>query len=88
MNVMEPVNRKFSEIFMPWRPTIASHQKVVNEFATSVIQKRRAQLAQGEVHKDLLSRFMETTNENGEPLNDKELRDTIMNFIIVRQILE
>ncbi|ORZ25556.1 cytochrome P450 [Absidia repens] len=82
MNFMEPVNRKFSEIFMPWKPTVASHQKVIDEFANSVIQKRRAQLAAGEVHKDLLSRFMETTNENGEPLNDKELRDTIMNFII------
>ncbi|CAO3597574.1 unnamed protein product [Absidia cylindrospora] len=82
MNFLEPVNRKFSETFMPWKPTVASHQKVIDGFATSVIQKRRAQLAAGEVHKDLLSRFMETTNENGEPLNDKELRDTIMNFII------
>ncbi|KAI8339627.1 cytochrome P450 [Chlamydoabsidia padenii] len=82
MNVMEPVNRKFSEFFTPWKTTVAQHQKVINEFAASVIQKRRAQLAAGELHKDLLSRFMETTNENGEPLNDKELRDTIMNFII------
>jgi fatty acid omega-hydroxylase len=83
MNFMEPVNRKFSEFFMPWKPTIASHQKVIDEFAASVIQKRRTQLAAGEVHKDLLSRFMDTTNENDEPLSDKELRDTIMNFIIV-----
>ncbi|KAI8096414.1 cytochrome P450 [Halteromyces radiatus] len=82
MNAMEPVERKFNEIFRPWRTTVAQHQKVIDGFAASVIAKRRTQLAAGEQHKDLLSRFMETDNENGEPLNDKELRDTIMNFII------
>ncbi|CAO3638135.1 unnamed protein product [Cunninghamella blakesleeana] len=82
MNFMEPVERKCRETFMPWKPTVASYIKTIDTFADSVIQTRREQLAAGEQCKDLLSRFMETHNENGEPLNDKELRDCIMNFII------
>ncbi|KAI9305453.1 cytochrome P450 [Cunninghamella echinulata] len=82
MNFMEPVERRCREIFMPWKPTVASYLKTIDTFASSVIKTRRAELAAGEQCKDLLSRFMETRNENGEPLNDKELRDCIMNFII------
>lgn len=33
-------------------------------------------------HRDLLSRFMNATNEHGEPLNNKELRDIVLNFVI------
>jgi cytochrome P450 len=81
INLLEPVKRYASAIFTPWKPTIASHQKVVNDFAASVIQQRRA--SKGQTHKDLLSRFMETKNEKGDPLSDKELRDAIMNLTVV-----
>ncbi|KAI8344761.1 cytochrome P450 [Chlamydoabsidia padenii] len=70
------------KVFRPWETTSKDHLKVVDDFAKSVIDSRRKQLAQGEEHKDLLSRFMNARNEHNEPLNDKELRDTIMNFII------
>lgn len=70
------------QIFRPSETTPAQHIKVVDEFAKSVIDNRRQQLARGEESKDLLSRFMNAQNEHGEPLNDVELRDTIMNFII------
>lgn len=59
------------------------HVNVIDTFAEDVIKKRRVEIANGqENHKDLLARFMNTTNENGEKLNDVELRDTIINFII------
>ncbi|KAI8344757.1 cytochrome P450 [Chlamydoabsidia padenii] len=82
INIMEPINRHLQQLFMPWKPTIASHQKVVNDFAASVIHQRRSQLAKGQTHKDLLSRFMETKNEKDEPLSDTELRDAIMNLTV------
>ncbi|SAL97997.1 hypothetical protein [Absidia glauca] len=80
INLMEPIKRYASAIFTPWKPNIASHQKVVNDFAASVIQQRRASKVQ--TQKDLLSRFMETKNEKGDPLSDKELRDAIMNLTV------
>ncbi|KAI8069987.1 cytochrome P450 [Gongronella butleri] len=82
MNVMEPVNRKFNEIFRPWLPTMAQHLKVIDGFAEDVIAKRREELAQGIEHKDLLSRFMSARNADGAELTDKQLRDTVINFII------
>ncbi|KAI8086171.1 cytochrome P450 [Halteromyces radiatus] len=76
------VRNTFKKYFMPWETTPEQHLEVIDAFAKNVIDGRRAQLAAGEVHKDLLSRFMNARNEFGEPLNDVELRDTIMNFII------
>lgn len=59
------------------------HVAVIDKFAADVIAQRRKEIAEGiEGHKDLLSRFMNTHNENGEKLNDVELRDTVLNFII------
>ncbi|CDH56404.1 cytochrome p450 [Lichtheimia corymbifera JMRC:FSU:9682] len=66
----------------PGKKTIRDHLNIVNEFAYSIITERRQQLANGEEFKDLLSRFMSTQNEHGEPLSDSELRDTVLNFII------
>lgn len=55
----------------------------MDEFAYSVINKRREELARGETHhRDLLSRFMDAHNEKDELLSDKELRDIVLNFII------
>ena len=61
---------------------IKDHIKVIDDFAYTLIRERREQLAQGGEYKDLLSRFMNAKNEHNEPLNDKELRDTVLNFII------
>ncbi|KAI9307243.1 cytochrome P450 [Cunninghamella echinulata] len=70
------------KLLHPSRPTPDDHLKVIDDFAKSVIDQRRKAIAAGEEHKDLLSRFMNATNEYNETLDDKELRDTIMNFII------
>ncbi|KAI7891571.1 cytochrome P450 [Mucor mucedo] len=67
----------------PWKKSVPQHLKTVDEFAYEVIASRRLQLANGETHhQDLLSRFMNAHNENDELLNDKELRDIVLNFII------
>ncbi|KAJ8654100.1 hypothetical protein O0I10_010175 [Lichtheimia ornata] len=66
-------------ILSPHTPSIRQHLKIIDDFAYRMVAERRAE---GAVHKDLLSRFMNTHNDRGEPLSDKELRDTVLNFII------
>ncbi|KAI7876931.1 cytochrome P450 [Lichtheimia hyalospora FSU 10163] len=66
----------------PGKKTIQDHIDTINEFGYNIISERREQLANGEEFKDLLSRFMNTKNQNGEPLSDSELRDTVINFIV------
>lgn len=67
----------------PWKKSINQHLKTVDTFAYEVIEGRRQQLARGETHhKDLLSRFMDAHNEKDELLDNKELRDIVLNFII------
>jgi fatty acid omega-hydroxylase len=77
-----PITLATEKVFKPWKTTPKQHLKVIDKFAEGVIQKRRREIEAGEKHNDLLFRFMEATNENGEKLNDTELRDTILNFII------
>ncbi|KAI9252952.1 cytochrome P450 [Phascolomyces articulosus] len=66
----------------PGTMRMKDHIKVVDDFTYSLIRDRREQIAQGGEFKDLLSRFMTSRNEHGEALNDKELRDMVLNFII------
>lgn len=56
---------------------------VMNAFANEVINTKRRKLAVHEsLGPDLLSRFLENAEKNGEQLTDKELRDIVMNFMI------
>ncbi|KAI8088098.1 cytochrome P450 [Gilbertella persicaria] len=77
-----PINEAFTKYITPWKMSTTNHVEVIDTFAETVIRQRRKEVAEGIEHKDLLSRFMNTTNEKGEKLNDVELRDTILNFII------
>eukprot|EP00736_Rhodelphis_marinus_P014492 Rmarinus@m.16684 len=60
--------------------------RILNEFATNVIQQRRLELENSrdapEDHSDLLSRFMATTDEEGNPPTDEFLRDVMLNYLI------
>lgn len=68
---------------MPWKMSTQDHVDVIDTFAADVIAHRRRDIENGITeHKDLLSRFMNALNEKGDKLNDIELRDTILNFII------
>ncbi|KAI7857286.1 cytochrome P450 [Circinella umbellata] len=66
----------------PGTMRIKDHVKTIDDFAYKLIRERREQMKQGGEYKDLLSRFMNAKNEYNELLNDIELRDTILNFII------
>ncbi|KAG0326203.1 hypothetical protein BGZ99_009910 [Dissophora globulifera] len=61
---------------------VARDTKVVDDFAYKVIRNRRENgLPEGQA-KDLMQLFMETEDENGNPLTDVMLRDTLNNFIL------
>lgn len=66
----------------PGQKTIKQHLAVINNLVYGIIQERKERLANGEQFKDLLSRFMDTHNEDGNRLSDKELRDTVINFLL------
>ncbi|KAF7727314.1 hypothetical protein EC973_007831 [Apophysomyces ossiformis] len=82
VNPTWPVSEKIIDFLTPWRTSMSQNLKTVDTFAREVIEKRRIQLANGEDHKDLLSRFMNARNPQGELLSNNELRDMILNFVI------
>ncbi|KAI8146243.1 cytochrome P450 [Fennellomyces sp. T-0311] len=69
-------------LLTPWKMHVKDHIKVVDTFAYEVIAKRKKEVSEGKEFKDLLSRFMATRDENGDLLDDKTLRDVILNFIV------
>jgi cytochrome P450 len=78
-----PIIEASVKVFKPWQMSTKDHLQAVDTFAESVIAQRRKEIAEGnDSHKDLLARFMNAHNEKGEKLNDTELRDTVLNFII------
>ncbi|KAI9255244.1 cytochrome P450 [Phascolomyces articulosus] len=82
INPFMPIIERLQPILHPGTKSLRGHLKVVDDFAYSIINERRKQLADGGDFQDLLSRFMSAKNENNELLNDRELRDTVLNFII------
>ncbi|KAF1806457.1 cytochrome P450 CYP5203 [Mucor lusitanicus] len=68
--------------------SMKQHLATVNTFAKRLIKERHeeeeaAKLSDIKYEKgDLLSRFMRAVSRNGQTLDDNELRDTILNFII------
>ncbi|RCH94663.1 hypothetical protein CU097_002244 [Rhizopus azygosporus] len=82
VNPIWPITERIMRVTMPWKKTMKDHLAVVDSFARDVIEKRREQMARGEVYKDLLSRFMAAKNAEGEALNTDELRDIVLNFVI------
>ncbi|KAF9106338.1 hypothetical protein BGX29_009755 [Mortierella sp. GBA35] len=61
--------------------TIESDSKIVSDFTYEVIRKRR-EGGHDKDHKDLMQLFMDAQDENGEPLTDEMLKDTMNNFIL------
>lgn len=82
INPLWPITERILSVVQPWKNSMNKNLEIVDTFARSVTEKRRIQLANGEVHKDLLSRFMEARNPQGELLNNDELRDIVLNFVI------
>jgi fatty acid omega-hydroxylase len=82
VNPIWPATERILGFLMPWKSNMNEHLGIVDGFARSVTEKRRTQLEAGEVHKDLLSRFMDAHNHKGELLSNDELRDIVLNFVI------
>ncbi|KAL0076178.1 cytochrome P450 CYP5203 [Phycomyces blakesleeanus] len=82
VNPIWKVTERIQSVVMPWRRSMNYHLNVVDTFAREVTEKRRVQLAKGEIHTDLLSRFMSARNTKGDLLNNTELRDIVLNFVI------
>ncbi|KAG1056053.1 hypothetical protein G6F43_002031 [Rhizopus delemar] len=82
VNPFWSVTERIAGLLMPWKTSMNEHLAVVDGFARKVTEKRRAQLAAGEIHTDLLSRFMDARNNKGDPLSNDELRDIVLNFVI------
>lgn len=77
---------------------MAADIRVIKRFAVDIINKRRKQLAAGTASgegaaaaddvdvdaspRDLLSLFMEAQGPAGKPLSNKQLVDTVLNFVI------
>ena len=68
-------------ILTPWKMQIKDHVRIVDTFAYEVIGNRKKEMAEGKEFKDLLSRFMTTRDDKNDLLDDKGLRDVILNFI-------
>lgn len=72
------------------RKTIAQHLDTVDRFAYKIIKERRSCIEEhggddeSVINKktDLLYRFMKAKNADGELYSDKELRDSMLNFIV------
>lgn len=59
--------------------------KVIDEFVTGVITRKREQLAElqdSNVKEDILSRFLDASKKDPDQMTDKYLRDIILNFMI------
>ncbi|KAF9167127.1 hypothetical protein DFQ26_005739 [Actinomortierella ambigua] len=60
---------------------VAFDRQVIQETALNIIRARRAN-GYDRKQKDLLQLFMEATDEDGQPLTDEMLMDSMLNFII------
>ncbi|KAI9024338.1 cytochrome P450 [Phycomyces nitens] len=82
VNSSWPITESIQRTLFPWIPTVQTHLKVIDKFAHKVIEERREQLARGEEHGDILSRFMTARDLSDKKLGNTELRDVVLNFII------
>ncbi|TPX31368.1 hypothetical protein SmJEL517_g05294 [Synchytrium microbalum] len=58
------------------------NMKVMEDFAKDVIAQKKVRLAAGHKGHDLLDLFMQAGNEDGSSLNETQMRDIVLNFII------
>jgi cytochrome P450 len=71
-------------LLMPWKTPMSHHVRVVDKFARQIVRDRLEESKQPDYieKSDLLSRFIQTSNAEGEALSETELRDIIVNFVI------
>jgi len=65
---------------VPFEAELHQNLPVINELAATVILEKKEKMNNEDT--DVLSSFINTTDENGKPFTNKVLRDIIMNFLI------
>ena len=84
-NVIPPPAWKFLNVFqLASEKSLSAAVKVIDEFAATVIAKRKTELAEGKgEHTHLLSRFMVLSSQSKDGMySDDFLRDACTNFIL------
>ena len=81
-NPIWPITEKFTGT----GKQIQECKKILDDFAYTVINEKRANRAAGRkssnMRKDLLDFFLEACNEDGSSLSDEYLRDMVVNFLV------
>eukprot|EP01118_Nematostelium_gracile_P006103 TRINITY_DN1952_c0_g2_i1.p1 TRINITY_DN1952_c0_g2~~TRINITY_DN1952_c0_g2_i1.p1 ORF type:complete len:503 (+),score=120.94 TRINITY_DN1952_c0_g2_i1:62-1570(+) len=67
-------------LFFPTELTLERDAHIINDYAYSLIRKRRLESSLNE-RPDLLSRFLMLRDDEGQPYSDQDLRDVVINFI-------
>ncbi|GBB96249.1 hypothetical protein RclHR1_02710008 [Rhizophagus clarus] len=80
--ITNPFLWRFNEMFTDEGRKMREACEYLTNFAYSIIKKRRNDPECSKNPKDILNLFMNAEYENGVKLNDKELRDIILNLII------
>ena len=81
MNPFTPITDALNTIFHPQTKHIQQHYKELKSFANDVISERREDVRNGKKFDDLLSQFMNTTDEHGEAFSDEDLRNMMLGTI-------
>ncbi len=75
-----PTLRRNLGRWSPWSRFLRSRE-ALDEFIYEEIALRRAQVAAGEKHDDVLSLLLEARYDDGTPMSDVELRDQLMTIL-------
>ncbi|HEX7246206.1 MAG TPA: cytochrome P450 [Solirubrobacterales bacterium] len=75
-----PVLRRDLGRWSPWTRFLRA-RAALDEFIYEEIALRRAEVAKGEEHDDVLSLLLEARDEAGEPMSDEELRDELVTVL-------
>ncbi len=75
-----PMLRRDLGRWSPW-PRFLRARAQLDEFIYEEIALRRAKIAKGEEHDDVLSLLLEAEDEDGEPMSDEELRDELVTVL-------
>ncbi len=79
ITTLPPLRRNLGR-WSPWARFLRSRE-ALDEFIYEEIALRRAQVAAGEKHDDVLSLLLEARYDDGSPMSDEELRDELVTVL-------
>ena len=75
-----PMLRRHLGPWSPWTRFVRAREEL-DAFIYEEISLRRAEIAAGEEHDDVLSLLLEARHEDGSPMSDQELRDELVTVL-------